>query len=501
MALPTMKPSWVNSYKTNVDFTARRVERENDFRSKWENNYSYFKKANNIVAKNDEWTSERSKKRSSKAVDKLFNDIESREREKGLEERRHRLRILLTQEDKDYKAELRHLRVNKTNDVSTMQERVDELNAAKEEKRKKEAEQKLYDHWRQNEPTLRKLESAKTSQNVVNSWENQIQDKDEIAKTNRESERKIEHYMELENLKAQQKEIEKGKERHLKGKALGEEQRQQIHELRKREKEAELLRHEEEKLLENDRLLHEAEIRRKMFENERKKQDYGMVLIRQYKQQLLRKSKQVQEALEHDLRLLVDVAEKEKHELQLQQDQKQKRKADADYMKRVIEDQLRIEKVREAELDQLYQQEASRQWRKRESEWEQERLARERLISAVLEERQKQIQEKMEVLQLQKEESVMERERLLEAMEEHQQLTHREDDEQTFRKKQREQEIMDQITAREKERERQMHQERVALEEKRYEEAKYNVMLEKEAQQINSNISQPSFRRRRIAFT
>ena len=64
--------------------------------------------------------------------------------------------------------------------------------------------------------------------------------------------------MELENLKMEQLERERESERREKFKALADEQRQQVMELKEREKEAEYLRTEELKLIENDRQLHEA---------------------------------------------------------------------------------------------------------------------------------------------------------------------------------------------------------------------------------------------------
>eukprot|EP00111_Clytia_hemisphaerica_P021086 TCONS_00062134-protein len=502
MALPTIKPSWIKTYKSRADFSTKRIEKENQVRSTWSNHNAYFNKANNIVSKNDDWTSQRSKNKSLNAVEKLFNEIESKESSlNNLEYRRDKLRSLIYSEDEKYRKEIQSLRGNRYSSTEAMQEKLDALAAAKETKRKKEADEKLYEHWRQNEPRLRELESKRIEKNALGQWENQIQKKEEVIKTNFETQRKLDNYLKEENLRAQAEEIKKEEARKMKARMLAEEQQQQITELKRKESEADFLRGEEQKLIENEQLLEKTEAKRKLFDEQRKRQDYGMVLIRQYKQQLKRKSKQVQEALEHDLQLLKEINQIEKQEIQLKQDQKEERRKDAEFMQRVIEDQLRVEKIREAEVDQLYQQEANRQWRKRESEWEMERLARDRLINAVFQERQQQIQHKMEQIQQRKQESIMEREQLLEELEDHQRLTHRENEAALSQRKIREQELHEQITARESERQMQQRREMEDYDLEKLQEMRMNEMYSEEAKRIDLNSSNKCFRRKRVAFT
>jgi len=504
MALPTMRPHWVKTFKTPAELSKINVERRDYNLEKNKANNRFF--VNNEVTANKAkaWTSQTSLKKSMSSIDKLFDDANKIEKLDELNKRRQKLRELIERENKEFQEELKQKRLYLGNkDISTMRQRVDDLQAEKEEKRKLLAEEKLYEHWRKNEPRLRQIESEKVKKTVVNKWGEQLTERNEVQKTARDAESKLNHYMELEQLKAMEKEKKREEERMKKQKQISKDLRDQMAALQERERETEILKEEEERLNEHQSLLQDAEIKRKQYLEDKKKQELGRVLIRQYKLQLKRKSKQVQEALEIDLKILNEIASKEKEERMIESSRKEKLKADADYMQKVIGDQLRLEKSREAELDLLYQEEASRQWRKRESEWERERIARERLMQAVLEERQEQINEKMERVHEQQKVSIEERERLLEQLEEHEVLTHREQVYGENKKKQREEELKQQITSRETEREKSHRKEQELLQQKRLDEDHYEDVIQREANRINQhqNSSFPSFRRKKVAFT
>uniref|UniRef100_A0A8B9NXX5 Trichoplein keratin filament-binding protein n=1 Tax=Apteryx owenii TaxID=8824 RepID=A0A8B9NXX5_APTOW len=114
-------------------------------------------------------------------------------------------------------------------------------------------------------------------------------------------------------------------------------------------------------------------------------------------------------------------------------------------MKRVIEEQLQLEKEREAELQTIFREEAKKVWEKREEEWEREKKARDRLMSEVLAGRQRQIQEKMELNRRAQEESVKYREQLIKELEEAKELTRREREQEEELKTARKQELEAQV--------------------------------------------------------
>lgn len=57
MALPTLRPSWVNHFKTPAELTSRKIQKNNDMRILNDQNYKYFTGANTNAQKNQEWTS------------------------------------------------------------------------------------------------------------------------------------------------------------------------------------------------------------------------------------------------------------------------------------------------------------------------------------------------------------------------------------------------------------------------------------------------------------
>lgn len=225
------------------------------------------------------------------------------------------------------------------------------------------------------------------------------------------------------------------------------------------------------------------------------------VLIRQHKAQMKRKSKEIQEALELDLKILEALAKKEDQDKIVETSRREKARADAEYMRQVVEQQLKLEQQREAELDMLYRDEAARMWTKREAEWERERLARERLMAEVLDVRRKQLDDKMEENKRRQEESIESREQLLRELEEAQRMTAREKSEEARLRREREEEIQAQITSR-REKANEMKQiEREELERERREKEAYDRMLRHEADHMKARGPHARFvPRRRTAF-
>ena len=275
----------------------------------------------------------------------------------------------------------------------------------------------------------------------------------------------------------------------------------QMKELRIREKEAAMLKQEQERLENEQMKIDEAEEKRKRFEEERKRRSHGRVLIQQHKAQMKRKSHEVQKALEMDLEILRNMAAKEEEEVALKTTRREKARADSEYMRQVLEEQLRVEKSREAELDMLYRDEAARMWQKRDAEWERERLARERLMTEVLDERKLQIEQKMSEVRKRHEESLKTQEELLNEMEAVNRMTEREKKVEEEKRKLRERELQTQITER---RERDMEtksREQEKLKSQRREESAYQQMIRHEAERITErDMGQRSYRRRKIAF-
>ncbi|KAF6729484.1 Trichoplein keratin filament-binding protein [Oryzias melastigma] len=130
-----------------------------------------------------------------------------------------------------------------------------------------------------------------------------------------------------------------------------------------------------------------------------------------------RRAQQVQEELEADRKILAALLEGEQEDVKLETVRRERAVADAAWMKRVIEEQLKLERQREAEFETLHREEAQRVWERREAQWEKERKARERLMREVLVGRQQQLELKMQKNREAQEESLKRREELIQELE------------------------------------------------------------------------------------
>nr|XP_057927014.1 trichoplein keratin filament-binding protein [Doryrhamphus excisus] len=293
----------------------------------------------------------------------------------NLEERRLRLRLMLEEEHKQQQAEL------------TEQENMEKVQSvSKMERRKKLAQKLLKEHWKSNSPESQQVEVALPEDEHISEQNLQevVAQEDMLDGYERtqggQSLERIEQ--EEENRKAQESQ-------------RAEDIRKNMEKLRLKEEEATCLRKEEESLLVQQWDLDKIEAERRKIEERRKKVEKRHFLIRQYRSQLRRRSQQVQEELEADHKLLAALLKGEQHE-ELEAARRERVFADAAWMKRVIEEQLQLEREREAEFDLLYREEAQLVWEKREATWERERKARELLMHEVLAERRKQLGLKMQ---------------------------------------------------------------------------------------------------------
>ncbi|XP_033102146.1 trichoplein keratin filament-binding protein-like [Anneissia japonica] len=489
MALPTMPAYWTQRYKNiqERNMVSRR-QNEADFRDKWDNNAKYFQKRGVEAVKQSGWMSERSFQSS---MDTYRSRNASEEKAQKLQARRERLKILLQDEKDELEAELRGLSTGNYMRLSDMKDRTNEIKSKRERERQQIADEKMYEHWKKNNPDLRKLESNMHKKHVIQRWGEQIQETTDRRTTAREQERKDDYRLEMERLAAIEKDHQAQEARLQEEKIRASELKEQMMELKQREFEAEKLKNEEAALMQEQWELEKLEEERYKLEEQRKQTQLGQFLSRQYKAQLRRKSQEVQKALEMDRKILEALAEKEEEDKGLQSARREKAQADAAWMRQVVDEQIQLEKAREAELDMLYREEAQRQWNKREAEWERERLARERLMSEVLAGRLTQVKSKIEENQRRQEESLQQREDLLRELEVAQQMTARDKAATARQKQQTHREIQDQISEKNERVQKAIRRE---LQEKQMEEEAergYEEMLRQEASRMSLHGYEP----------
>jgi trichoplein keratin filament-binding protein len=460
------------------------------------------------------WTSDKSYKTSMNAYARQQEDtVEQKEEKKRLLKlRQEKLDKMLNEEKFSLENELKQLRISNAsqlnpigtgnigvslnignvsnrseaptprglNTVDALKQRAETLRSAREDERKKIAQEKLYEHWRVNNPELREIESKKLNNHVVNNWEVQIDEKNEKLIKEKEYDEEYVRYLEKERERALEKDTELKRLKLNRELELKEILKQQMIELKQREAENEILKREESELMQERIQMQQLDEDRKENEKKYENKEYGKQLLRQHTAKLRKKAKEIQEALEFDLGILRQLSESQENQRNVESAKRHKAKADAEYMIGVLQEQLRLEKQREAELDSLFADEAAREWEKRNAEWEREKVARERLMNEVLDERKKQIEEKYEIIQLKKIESLERREELIKDMEQTQRLAQKERDKMSRLKQEFKQDIDNQVITRREAFQHENIEKIKDFEEEQIENQMYNELVEQE---------------------
>ncbi|NXF91857.1 TCHP protein, partial [Eubucco bourcierii] len=274
------------------------------------------------------------------------------------------------------------------------------------------------------------VESEQHRKQVVEAWGDQLKEENKQETAELEEKKHYENEHQVAGKEALER-IRQEEEKHrLEEKQHAEMLLQQVEELKLQEAETIKLKKEQENLLKQQWELENLEEERRQMEEHRKKKELGLFLKHQCDAQLKRRAQQIQEELEMDRQILSALLEKEDEEQRRRCAQRERAVADVAWMKRVIEEQLQLEKQREAELQTIFREEAKKMWEKREEEWEREKKARDRLMNEVLAGRQRQIQEKMELTRRAQEQSIKYREQLIQELEEAKELARREKEQQ-----------------------------------------------------------------------
>ncbi|XP_042684619.1 trichoplein keratin filament-binding protein isoform X2 [Centrocercus urophasianus] len=323
----------------------RRREQEAQSRLCWENYSRSLARAAICCSAQARWSAPRG------ASGPSPGRRQAAERLEQLEQRRERLRELLSDERDTLEAELR---AGGGTEPEGERERCAELRAAREERRRRVAERLLHQHWKQNCAELREVESELHKKSVVESWGEQLKQKQQQGATELEERKLCENEYEIARREALERISQEEEKRRLENKKQAEMLLQQIEELKLREAEATKLKKEQEDLLKQQWELESLEEERKQMEEHRKKTELGRFLRHQCDAQLKRRAQQIQEELETDRQILLALLEKEEEDQRRQSERRERAVADAAWMRRVIEEQLQLEKEREAELQIIF---------------------------------------------------------------------------------------------------------------------------------------------------
>lgn len=431
----------------------RRREQEARSRLQWESYSRSFARAAICCSAQARWSAPRGPRSPSSG---------RREAAERLGQRRERLRELLSAERDALEAELQP---GRGTEPAGMRERCAELRAAREGRR-------------------RQVESELHTKSVAESWGEQLKQKQQQEAMEREERELYENEYEIAQREALERIRQEEEKRQLEDKKQAEMLLQQIEELKLREAEATKLKKEQENLLKQQWELQSLEEERKQMEEHRKKTELGRFLMHQCDAQLKRRAQQIQEELETDRQILLALLEKEGEDQRRQSERRERAVADAAWMRRVIEEQLQLEKEREAELQIIFREEARKVWEKREEQWKKERMARDRLMNEVLAGRQLQIQAKMELNRQAQEESIKHREQLLKELEEAKELTRQEREKEKELKTARRQELEAQLTERRLQEQEKQERQREEEEEERLNKQRCAELVQQEARSM-----------------
>ncbi|XP_068241864.1 trichoplein keratin filament-binding protein-like [Palaemon carinicauda] len=325
------------------------------------------------------------------------------EKERKLVDRRKRLRALLLDDEKKYEEE-RYQRYRESRgrvihhhyvypEVDMLKCRLEDLKRKNQEERRKMAEVLSYEAWRKSSPQVRQMESDRFKHFVQEAWVDQRQWKEDEKRRQMEENRKAE--VEAAALQKKHEEEErKIEEERLKKQAEWKVQLEtQIEEMKAREKRDDRLRIEEMGLEREKLRLHEIYQRRVRMKELRQRKELELFWARQYQLKLKKKAADIQQELLEDEGIVEDLLRGLQSESQ--DDKMKQRITETEWMKKVLEEQRRLEAMREKEYDLLFSEEAERLWHRRKAEWEKEQHARDKLMTDVLKGLQNQIQENL----------------------------------------------------------------------------------------------------------
>lgn len=184
------------SHRSNVERQIiRRREREFDHEMRWGGRVKYYSNVDKSNRKFESWTSPRYYESNTK----LWEEVKSsRDKKEILEKRREKLKKLFMEDEATYNAELIMVK-SREGSLAPLSSRRDDipmeilkdvnlgLKIAEDDKRRHEAEIKLYHSWRNNNPMVRNYERSLGARDLKLSWlDQQIQKRMEQEKSEEE---------------------------------------------------------------------------------------------------------------------------------------------------------------------------------------------------------------------------------------------------------------------------------------------------------------------------
>ncbi|KAG5899586.1 hypothetical protein JTB14_022914 [Gonioctena quinquepunctata] len=375
--------------------------RDKEFKKEqWSGTAKYFDHWEKVNTKFDAWTSPRYYEDNNK----LMSEIKmKRVKEELLQKRKERLRKLLEEEQRTYDIEMMvHRNKNSIEKPKSKNEDIPldvlkevnlGLKVQEENRRRREAELKLYHQWRNNNPLVRKYEIKYGYKDLKLSWlDQQIEKRMQKEKEEEETRRILKENEERLKIE-KEKEVQFGRYAEEKRQQLKNCLDQQIEELRKRQQLSEELRRKEDEETKKRIILAEIEEKQILEEKRRKEKECALFNIRQYKLKLKQKAQDIQGNLEQEILLIARLKEMEVEKLLAEETKRIEVKEGLSEFLSIVKQQQELERKRQKYLEFLFDSEARAVYEKQSEIWRQEELARQNLVKQVMEIVQQQIEE------------------------------------------------------------------------------------------------------------
>jgi hypothetical protein len=343
-------------------------------------------------------------------------------RDYSLQERRDKLRDLLQREEKQYITELASKKETVLERQARMRERAKQLRDKREAERIALVENKLEQRWRGQCEELRAVLTKRHQDEVCLDRAEQLRMKQEAKQREQEEEQMYARLWEEDQAaKCKREEIEAAMQIERNREMLKvltlqmaavEKQKEEMRELK--EKEAQLLREEN--------ALRAMEERREKEEKRRRQSETKCDLDYSLKLKMKKKTREIQEELALDMKLLEQMLQETSNEAMLHLQKKNTLKEEIQLYRSYLAEAKREERQREQELDSLLSAEVEKQWAKRTQQWRKEREARRKLMDDVLKTRRQQIKEKLAELEEEKKAAAVERDTLIANYKQHLQI-------------------------------------------------------------------------------
>ena len=359
----------------------------------WDSTAKYFDRLHTQNERFSLWNSDEMAKKSEEAFRKSKM---AETRRSNLLGRRTKLRNKLEAEESRDLENIRKIPVGAQKSLKSVREEYEKMKMKRMEEQQKEAEEKMLQHWRINNPEYRQVQCQKRYEMVQKAWDEQRVEKEKAENAEKRAE-EIRIRVEAEKTlrkDSEEKESQREKERQIQ--AWKEVIVQQIGALKERRSEEEKTKRILAEEQEREKKMEEVAMKRKKIEDKRKMQDLREFLTRQHRLKLLAKTSQIQKDLEEDKRLLEEVTAFS--QAQNEQDIKERLEKNQrlTWLKEVIDLQKSEEAKRQKQMEMLFSEEAEKMWHKQEAVWQKEQEARKHLMDDVLDGLKEQIRVKVQ---------------------------------------------------------------------------------------------------------